>query len=131
MNMANMQGVLIRAVILVVTCLGISVAAIRHRPAQATLAQQPNSTATHQTASTAMPPMIVLPTTVLPTISVRPSAAEFAAAMNDDDARFEDTRKFISTSQPPQRDTSVSLRSLRLDMPYYSFGKVLPRVSKE
>ena len=76
--------------------------------------------------------MVVLPTTMLPTISVRPSAAEIAAALNDDTSSYDDAPKFTKAAQERQLlDTTVSLRSLRLDMPYYSFGKALPRVSKE
>jgi hypothetical protein len=135
MNAPNMQAVLIRAAVLLVMCLGFSIAMIGHKPAQANLVQAPVAAAARATSAVAAehPPMIVTPTTMLPTISVRPSAAEIAAAMNDDTSSFdEDAPKFIKAAQQrPLFDTTVSLRSLRLDMPYYSFGKVLPRVSKE
>jgi hypothetical protein len=134
MNAPNMQAVLIRAVVLLVMCLGFSIAMIGHKPAQASLVPAPVAGPTHMTtaAATMQPPMVVMPTTVLPTISVRPSAAEIAAAMDDDTSSFDDAPKFIKAAQErPLFDSTVSLRSLRLDMPYYSFGKVLPRVSKE
>lgn len=134
MNAPNMQAVLIRAVVLLVMCLGFSVAMIGHKPAQASLASAPVAAPGHMAAAvaTVQAPMVVMPTTVLPTISVRPSAAEVAAAMNDDASSFDDVPKFAKAAQErPLFDTTVSLRSLRLDMPYYSFGKALPRVSKE
>ena len=134
MNAPNMQAVLIRAVVLLVMCLGFSVAMIGHKPAQASLVPAPVATPAHMTAAvaTAQSPMVVLPTTMLPTISVRPSAAEIAAALNDDTSSYDDAPKFTKAAQERQLlDTTVSLRSLRLDMPYYSFGKALPRVSKE
>ncbi len=134
MNAPNMQAVLIRAVVLLVMCLGFSVAMVGHKPAQASLASTPAAAPGHIAAAVAtlQAPMVVMPTTVLPTISVRPSAAEVAAAMNDDASSFDDVPKFAKAAQErPLFDTTVSLRSLRLDMPYYSFGKALPRVSKE
>ena len=134
MNAPNMQAVLIRAVVLLVMGLGFTVAMIGHKPAQANLASAPVAAPAHTaaTVATAQAPMVVMPTTVLPTISVRPSAAEVAAAMNDDASSFDDVPTFAKTARErPLFDTTVSLRSLRLDMPYYSFGKALPRVSKE
>ena len=134
MNAPNMQAVLIRAVVLLVMCLGFSVAMIGHKPAQASLASAPAATPGHLAATVAsvQAPMVVMPTTVLPTISVRPSAAEIAAAMSEDSSTLDEAPKFIKAVQDRQLlDSTVSLRSLRLDMPYYSFGKVLPRVSKE
>ena len=134
MNAPNMQAVLIRAVVLLVMCLGFSVAMIGHKPAQASLVPAPVTTPAHMTAAvaTVQSPMVALPTTVLPTISVRPSAAEIAAAMDDDSSSLDDAPKFTKAGQKrPLLDSTVSLRSLRLDMPYYSFGKALPRVSKE
>ena len=134
MNAPNMQAVTIRAAILLVMCLGFSIAMIGHKPAQANLVQTPAAAPARVATSVAVVqrPMLVVPTTMLATISVRPSAAEFAAAMNEDSSTLDDAPKFIKAAQDRQLlDSTVSLRSLRLDMPYYSFGKVLPRVSKE
>jgi hypothetical protein len=123
----NMHSVLIRAAVLLVMCLGLSIAMTRHKPAQANLLQAPATAVAAVTPSTA-----VLPIVVLPTISVRPSAAEVAAAMNGDAEESDATPSFFEAAQQqPIFATTVSLRSLRLDMPYYSFGKALPRVSKE
>jgi hypothetical protein len=121
----NMQAVLIRATIMLIMCFGISIALTAR-----------NSVPTNQHAAVAVVRAAVAssrePAVVLPTISVRPSAAEIAAAMNGDITEFDDASDFVSAAQDqPIFNTAVSLRSLRLDMPYYSFGKALPRVSKE
>ena len=64
----------------------------------------------------------------LPTVSVRPTAAEIADAMRED-STFQ-VAHAISTSHT-RSSRAPTLPSLGLDMPYYSFGKALPRVSKE
>lgn len=60
------------------------------------------------------------PIPVLPTVLVRASQAERAAAQRDESLVAADTRGGGS-----------DLPHVHLDMPYYSFGKVLPRISKE
>jgi hypothetical protein len=63
------------------------------------------------------------PIPVLPEITVRASVAErIAAAAPTDDAAI-----VIADI----RGGGASLPHVHLDMPYYSFGKVLPRISKE
>jgi hypothetical protein len=120
-----MQAVLIRATMLLIMCLGLSIAMTHLNPAQGSLL-------TASSAHTAMTAGSGVPAVVLPTIDVRPSAAEIEAAMNGETTEFDDVPRFIdSTGDQPMFNTAVSLRSLRLDMPYYSFGKALPRVSKE
>lgn len=75
-----------------------------------------------------------IPTVVtLPTISVRPSREEIAQANRvqtvDMDA---EAIKFAGGAMLPVSDRSSStLPAFRLDMPYYSFGKALHRVSKD
>ncbi len=119
-----MQAVLIRATILLIMCLGLTIAMTHLNPAQGSLLQA--SSAHAMTAGSGVPAV------VLPTIDVRPNAAEIEAAMNGETTEFDDVPRFIdSTGDQPMFNTAVSLRSLRLDMPYYSFGKALPRVSKE
>lgn len=123
----NMHAVLIRASVLLVMCLGLSIAMTHQNPEQASRMPTPAVAPARSMTSTASLPMVVLPT-----ITVRPSAAEIAAAMSGEARQFDATPTFIETAQEqPIFDTTVSLRRLRLDMPYYSFGKVLPRVSKE
>ena len=66
---------------------------------------------------------------ILSTITVRPGAEEVAAAMSAPALAETD-----SDDNPDFGDTLtravVEHRGLRLDMPYYSFGKVLTRASK-
>jgi hypothetical protein len=125
----NMQAVLVRATVMLLTCFGVSVAMTAARnPALAANPHAAVVTSTHAAAATASRE----PAVVLPTISVRPSAAEIAAAMNGETTEFDDVPDFVhANNDRPLFNTAVSLRSLRLDMPYYSFGKALPRVSKE
>lgn len=75
---------------------------------------------------------VSLPVTTLPTIHVQTRAlktgvtarpADIApAVVSEGSARFESS---------PVAGGGATLPSLRLDMPYYSFGKLLPRVGKE
>jgi hypothetical protein len=121
----NMQALLIRAAVMLIMCFGISIAMTAHNPAPANLNSAVASTQAAVAASRE-------PAVVLPTISVRPSAAEIVAALNGESTEFDDAPNFVDTAHDqPIFNTAVSLRSLRLDMPYYSFGKALPRVSKE
>ncbi len=66
----------------------------------------------------------------LPTVSVRPTTAEIAAAMRED-STFEVAHAVSTSHSRNPHAESSALPSLGLDMPYYSFGKALPRVSKE
>jgi hypothetical protein len=66
---------------------------------------------------------------VLPTINVRPTAADIAAALQSEDDEV--TAAFIEAAQVQTIGSRASLPGLHLDMPYYSFGKALPRGSKE
>jgi hypothetical protein len=118
----NMQAVKIRAIFVVAMFLGLSVVMLHRTSAQQSVAQS-SPAITHSSVDGAAP-------VLLPTITVRPSAAEIAAAMKGEDTD-NDQLTFINTSQSQTLYDAVSLPSLRLDMPYYSFGKVLPRVSKE
>lgn len=61
------------------------------------------------------------PIPVLPTVLVRASEAERAAALAD-----APESRIANTSA-----SGGSFPHAHLDMPYYSFGKVLPRISKE
>lgn len=64
----------------------------------------------------------------LPTITVRPSAEEIAAAMN---GAGEVTENLHSSVSKPTNNGSVTMPRLSWDMPYYSFGHVLSRVAKD
>jgi hypothetical protein len=69
----------------------------------------------------------------LPTIDVRPSAEDMADAARQTDVRMLAAAHSVPVVAHAQLMHTVapSLPSLGLDMPYYSFGKALPRVSKE
>lgn len=78
--------------------------------------------------TTVAPPSIV----TLPTISVRPSAEEIAEAMRVDTPENDfDAVKFASGGMLPVNNRQTALPGFGVTMPYYSFGKVLHRVSKD
>jgi hypothetical protein len=70
------------------------------------------------------------PIVTLPTIYVRPSTDEMAAALQIENSDF-DTVRVSSATLTPASDHRAALPSFRLDMPYYSFGKALRHVSKD
>ncbi len=78
------------------------------------------------TAAVAAAPLAI---TTLATVHVTASAADAAKASAP--------RHGVVVAQDAAGEASVDIRasatlpSLRLDMPYYSFGKMLPRVGKE
>jgi hypothetical protein len=122
----NMQAVLIRGAILLAMCFGLSVAVLHNEPVSGPVVALAAVTMTAKAAPRESAP------TVLPTVSVRPSAKELALALSSNDDDSDNTATFIDVAHDrPLDDSPVTLRSLHLDMPYYSFGKALPRVSKE
>jgi hypothetical protein len=112
----NMTSLLVRALMLAVFSTGvITVAAFnRGEPAAAPV--------THALATN--------DAVELPTVSVRPTAAEIADAMREDSS-FQVAHAISTSHKRASRSASPTLPSLGLDMPYYSFGKALPRVSRE
>ena len=74
------------------------------------------------------PPM--KPMVTLPTIYVRPSTDEMAAALQVENSDFQ-TVRVSSASLAPATDRQTALPAFRLSMPYYSFGKALRHVSKD
>lgn len=119
-----LQPLLIRASVAAATGLLLTAAILIERTGYAAHASAPIA-AVAKSARSAMPEPVTLST-----IHVRPTAAEFAAASAPQNNR---ARLFIDVALPDLPSTSSpSLRGLSIDMPYYSFGKVLPRVgSKE
>ncbi|HZP64994.1 MAG TPA: hypothetical protein VFB32_01680 [Rudaea sp.] len=118
----SVQPVLIRGGLLLALSLGLPFAVLHNDVTTASAA----SAATPNPGTRAPAPV------VLPTISVRPSAEEIALAMRGDDAATEATGGFVEVSQPRVAgEAPVSLHSVHLGMPYYSFGKALPHLSKE
>ena len=113
----NMTSLLVRALMLAVFATGVITVAAFNRD------ERPAAPVTHAVAVRA-----ASATVELPTVSVRPTAAEIADAMREDSS-FQ-VAHAISTSHT-RSSRAPTLPSLGLDMPYYSFGKALPRVSKE
>jgi hypothetical protein len=113
----NMNAMLIRSSILMIVAMVLAFSAVRHMPAA-----HAQSVAVHSThaAGAANAPVL------LPTIKVRPSAADLAEAQQADAELIEasDTDVVYDTLSP-------NMPSLRMDMPYYSFGKALRRGVKE
>lgn len=122
----NMQAVLIRGAILLAMCFGLSVAMLHNEPVSGTVVTSAAAGMSAKAVRSEAAPI------VLPTVSVRPTAKELALALSSDDDDSDNTATLIDvTRDRALGDSSVTLRSLHLDMPYYSFGKALPRVSKE
>ncbi len=65
-----------------------------------------------------------MPAVVLAAVTVRPSAEEMMAALRDSGEASQTTRSNIANA-------TAALPRLIWDMPYYSFGNVLPRVTKD
>ncbi|MGH8040736.1 MAG: hypothetical protein ACREPN_01690 [Rudaea sp.] len=119
----NLQALLIRASVLIATCLILAIATLPSRNHSPAASAKP--TVAHGAITNATPEPVLLPT-----IHVRPTADQLAE------------RHSVQPSAPspmiqaavPQRvfaAPAAALSGMRLDMPYYSFGKVLPHVSKE
>ncbi len=114
----NLQALLIRASVLIATSLILAIAVLPARNHSPVAITKP--AAAHAAFTAAMPEPVLLPT-----IHVRPTANQLAA------------RRSVQPSiqaAVPQRvfaAPAAALSGMRLDMPYYSFGKVLPHVSKE
>jgi hypothetical protein len=113
----NMNAILIRSSILMIVALVLAFSALR--PMSSAQAQSAVPAAKHAVA-------VVNAPVLLPTIKVRPSAADLAEAQQADAELIEaaDTDVVYETLAP-------NMPSLRMDMPYYSFGKALRRGVKE
>ena len=123
----NLNALLIRGAIFTVVATILAVTGVRHIPVA-----NAQSIASVQTA-----PLAVATSrqsiVVLPTISVRPSAADLRAAYQDDRDNAAGGGELIeATATDSIYDTlTPNMPSLRMDMPYYSFGKALRRSVKE
>jgi hypothetical protein len=124
----NMTSILTRALILVAFGAGVSIAIANRveRTHAPTIAAAATKTADIKTAAPA------LSVVELPTISVRPTTKELADAINENDVDGSAPRTIPAANrQQYLRTVTPTLPTLGMDMPYYSFGKALPRVSKE
>lgn len=120
----TMHAVVVRGILIVAMSMGLCVAIVHH----AYTAQSYSSVAAVSVAKRA--PLGQPAPVVLPTISVRPTAADIAAAMESSDDQA--VASFIEAASMQTLSSRATLPSLHLDMPYYSFGKAaLQRVSKE
>lgn len=123
----NMHAVFIRGILIVAFSMGLCVAMLHQAYSRAPMqiAAVTAPVAPHKSAVVGQPAAVVLPT-----IRVRPTAAEIAAALaSADDATA--AAYYIQAAAVAPLGSHASLPGLHLDMPYYSFGKTLPRVSKE
>lgn len=119
-----LQALLIRAAVAAATGLLLIATILIDTNGYTAHATAPAATVTQSSRSTAPAPVM------LPTIHVRPAAADLAASAPRNDR----TRFVIDVAMPdvPVSSVSTSLRGPDIDMPYYSFGRVLPRIgSKE
>jgi hypothetical protein len=115
----NMTSLLVRTLMLAVFATGVIAVAAFNNDERAA------APVTHALAARTASDVVELPT-----VSVRPTAAEIADAMREDSA-FQVAHAISTSHTRISRAASSTLPSLGLDMPYYSFGKALPRVSKE
>ncbi len=111
-----MRAVTFRIVYVGIVSFGILLAAaFRQSDVQAA----PIATASRQAATVAKPPIVTLPTVEVRSVAMHPPGAKAPAVSKAVDVQIHD-------------DAGIGAApTLRLDMPYYSFGKVLPRVGKE
>lgn len=119
----NLQALLIRATASIAFGLIATAAIVIARPA--TNSTVPVNTATAHAAYAPQP-------VVLPTIHVRPTATERLAATASRRASASGNTVVFVHAVRHDESTQTSLpvlRGLGSDMPYYSFGKVLPRIS--
>ena len=121
-----MRAVTYRIVYVGVLSLGIVLgAAFRNSTVQAAPAADGPSKQRVATAAT-------LPIVTLPTIHVRHAAAARNAGVAAVATAPTMAERHSGGVESPQGYAgAASLPTLRLDMPYYSFGKLLPRVGKD
>jgi len=118
-----LQALLIRAAVAVATGLMLTAAVFTNHGGQTAQAATPAATIAKSARSA------ISAAVMLPTIHVRPTAADLAAAATPK----QNPAHFVIEVALPDLPAAAStpLRGLNVDMPYYSFGKVLPRIGKE
>ncbi|HEY2396710.1 MAG TPA: hypothetical protein VGH81_12135 [Rudaea sp.] len=115
-----MRAVTFRVVYVGIVSVGILLtAAFRQSNVQAT----PIAAASRPAVSVVKPPIVILPTVEVRSVAIHASGAKAPAVSKAVVVEIHD-----DTATGPHAGTALTLR---LDMPYYSFGKVLPRVGKE
>lgn len=120
----NLQALLIRATVLLATCL-IVLGALTVQPHHLTMQPQ-------QTSQKPSPTVVAESAVTLPTIHVRPTAARLVKAVSHSVSSDIGAGPVgISVQTTIYETPTPSLANPRLDMPYYSFGKASPRIGKE
>jgi hypothetical protein len=114
----NLHAILARGVLMLLFGLGLAIAVAYQRHAGAAGERDR-----------------LLEPVLLPTVIVRPTAADLAMAQNDA-AESRVVIAPLAQATPRQRAPQAQLGApllprLGLDMPYYSFGKAMPRMRKE
>jgi hypothetical protein len=123
----SMHAILIRSTVLMVVALILAITATRQVPAA-----NAQSMVTAHTAAPAAAVVDTRPIVELATIQVRPSAADLIAAQDDADETAGGGTLIDAAATDALYDTlTPHMPGLRMDMPYYSFGKVLRRGVKE
>jgi hypothetical protein len=119
----NLNALLIRGAVFMALAMILAFTSPRHVPAA------------HAQTATAEAPVaaaVVLPVVELPTISVRPSAADLMAARaGSEDSSGGGLMIEAAATESLYETLTPNLPSLRMDMPYYSFGKALRHGVKE
>lgn len=113
----NLNALLIRGAVFIVFATILAFSAIR----PVTVAHAQSSVA----ATAAAAPV------ELPTITVRPSAAELMEARGDAAEQTAGVLVDAAATEEIHETLTPNMPSLRMDMPYYSFGKALRRGVKE
>ena len=121
-----MRAFVYRFVYVGVVSLGVALAAAFHQPVAHAAAAQPGS---EQAVVVAPAP---LPVVTLSTVHVHADSARGPVVKPVTPARVAPpVLPDLVSSVAADHRGGGSVATLRLDMPYYSFGKMLPRVGKE
>jgi hypothetical protein len=121
-----MRAFVYRFVYVGVVSLGVALAAAFHQPVAHAAAAQPGS----EQAVVVIP--APLPVVTLSTVHVHADSVRAPAAKPSVPARVAPAvSPDLVSSVAADHRSGGSVATLRLDMPYYSFGKMLPRVGKE
>lgn len=123
----NLQALLIRAIASIASGLMLTAAVLIASPARTTAS--PAAIAPTATLAAARPQPVVLPT-----IHVRPTPQQRVAAANYPEAPAAAKASIVEAALRQDVSAAIatpSLRGLEVDMPYYSFGKILPRIGRK
>lgn len=130
----SMQALLIRATFMAMLAIGLSLAMI-HTHANRHSAES-TQTRTHPITHASVPKVQTTHAhtnvLMLPTIHVRGDIDQLVNVDGSDIDITSSSDRIVDNEQRKLYETlTPSLHRLRLDMPYYSFGRAIPRASKE